>query len=223
MYYFDDKKEKYVVCNEEQEISSYSIKEFGDYAEKIAILADKYKYPVRNYFEIKDNHAVLYILSKKYGCKKTKVDIDKLKDILKYKWSLKKDRNTFYCQSSVKGERKNILLHRFVLNYNGNMIVDHVNRNGLDNRRSNLRLVTLSMNSRNSRRSDCSNIRYIEQCNYKAFRTNVQTENGRRTKLFNIKNYKTEEDALNDAKAWVRKHKKNSGYLKIVNVKSKKI
>lgn len=46
---------------------------------------------------------------------------------------------------------KRVLMHRFILDAPDDLEVDHINRNGLDNRRSNLRLATRSQNRSNSR------------------------------------------------------------------------
>lgn len=43
----------------------------------------------------------------------------------------------------------NILLHRFIMNAKNGDVVDHINRNTLDNRRCNLRLVSYSVNNKN--------------------------------------------------------------------------
>jgi hypothetical protein len=50
------------------------------------------------------------------------------------------------------GVKKGIRMHREILElgeYDGGMEVDHINRNKLDNRRCNLRLVTRSENQKN--------------------------------------------------------------------------
>lgn len=43
-----------------------------------------------------------------------------------------------------------LYLHRFIMEAKAGQIVDHINRNKLDNRRANLRFVTKSQNNRNA-------------------------------------------------------------------------
>ena len=47
-------------------------------------------------------------------------------------------------------------MHREILKVSDDMFIDHINRNGLDNRKANLRLATYAQNSRNRRKSKTS-------------------------------------------------------------------
>jgi hypothetical protein len=49
----------------------------------------------------------------------------------------------------VNGKSYSIMMHRFLMNAPRHMTVDHINGDGLDNRRCNLRLATPGENSRN--------------------------------------------------------------------------
>jgi hypothetical protein len=58
-------------------------------------------------------------------------------------------KNIYYVQGKVDG--KNILLHQFILGMpEENMVIDHINGDGLNNHRDNLRFATKSQNSQNS-------------------------------------------------------------------------
>lgn len=56
-----------------------------------------------------------------------------------------------YVSSKVPRSRRRVFLHRFLLNPPDGMVVDHRNGNGLDNRRSNIRICTQAENVRNNR------------------------------------------------------------------------
>lgn len=69
-----------------------------------------------------------------------------------YNWSAQRAGNTFYLMSTTKIKGKRRQFHRVKLGLiNSELQVDHANGNGLDNRRSNLRLCKKLENSRNTK------------------------------------------------------------------------
>jgi hypothetical protein len=56
-----------------------------------------------------------------------------------------------YCTISRKDTKKLQPLHRLIMNTPDGMVVDHINHNGLDNRKKNLRNCTKSENAKNKR------------------------------------------------------------------------
>lgn len=72
--------------------------------------------------------------------------------LIQRKWRCQKNYNNFYAagfQYIGKYKYKKIYMHRLILNTPEDMHVDHINMDGLDNRRCNLRLVTKSQNMMN--------------------------------------------------------------------------
>jgi len=74
-----------------------------------------------------------------------------------YVW-VRKDETRFYAQCEHKKLfRMRRTLHKLIVDAPENMVVDHINGDGLDNRKSNLRVCSTSQNAMNRRvRSDSS-------------------------------------------------------------------
>lgn len=94
------------------------------------------------------------------------VDDEDFELVSQFKWAAHKNRNRFYavrgfCESRTKS-RKTISMHRFILNPKNGLFVDHINQNGLDNRRCNIRIATACQNM--------SNRRQINTLGYKGIR-----------------------------------------------------
>jgi hypothetical protein len=79
------------------------------------------------------------------------VDPEDFERLNKHKWHADRHNNTFYairCVSSRKN-RIRIRMHREILRPPDHLIVDHINHNGLDNRKANIRPATRSQNNFN--------------------------------------------------------------------------
>lgn len=66
-----------------------------------------------------------------------------------FKWYACRRGQSFYAGTNIKGRK--FLMHLLLLGKRPGLETDHINRNGLDNRRSNLRQVTHAENMRNRR------------------------------------------------------------------------
>ena len=65
------------------------------------------------------------------------------------KWCAVTDPCTSYAIRTVKRNGIQTRMHRLILNCPKNLVVDHINHNGLDNRRANIRICTRRENSSN--------------------------------------------------------------------------
>ena len=77
------------------------------------------------------------------------VDDDDFERVSKFTWFACKNRYTFYAQT--KKNKKTIMLHRLICDCPKGYVVDHINGDGLDNRKCNLRIVSMSINAINSK------------------------------------------------------------------------
>jgi len=68
------------------------------------------------------------------------VDADDYDWLNKYKWCAAKIKHTYY--ATRKKKHKMLSMHRLILDAPPNLLVDHINHNGLDNRRKKLRLCS---------------------------------------------------------------------------------
>ncbi len=72
------------------------------------------------------------------------VDDEDYDYLMQWKWYANKMGNTWYATNYNKGG-----MHRLIMKYPKGLQVDHINHNGLDNRRCNLRICTKQQNEWN--------------------------------------------------------------------------
>lgn len=95
----------------------------------------------------------IHIHSDKYGDLTVFVSDVDFEKCCKHHWSIKKDGCRFYAHTSVNGNglKTSMTMHRFILGdeLTDDKVVDHIDGDGLNNQRSNLRIVTRAENARN--------------------------------------------------------------------------
>ncbi len=85
------------------------------------------------------------------------IDEEDFELVSKYKWhaSLKRQR---FVAANTPWKKTIIYMHRLIMNAPTGMVVDHINGDSLDNRKSNLRICTNGENSRNRTRLNSRNL-----------------------------------------------------------------
>ncbi len=78
------------------------------------------------------------------------VDTEDLRLLDEHKWSLSKTTRVNYAKRLAG--KKSVYMHRVIMNAPAGMQIDHINGNGLDNRRVNLRLCNNRQNQQNARK-----------------------------------------------------------------------
>lgn len=83
---------------------------------------------------------------KKFSANVDKYDYDK---VISHKWTVLVMKHTKYAQTMIDG--KHIYLHRFIINPSKKQFIDHIDGDGLNCSRTNLRVCSHSENMRNQR------------------------------------------------------------------------
>jgi hypothetical protein len=95
------------------------------------------------------------------------VDADDIEKISAHKWYVTQKgdiaSNSVYALRTdySSGKPIQVLMHHVILPPPEDMFIDHINRNGLDNRRANLRIATQTENARNAKRRKNNRTGYI--------------------------------------------------------------
>ena len=125
------------------------------------------------------------------------VDDDDYERVMQFKWFAQRtERGTWYAGRHLgsRTNRTRIMLHRFLMSARSGQNVDHVNLDGLDCRRSNMRFASRSQNAANRRRlsSNTSGYKGVTYCAQShKWRADITFENRQR----NLGRFSTPEEA----------------------------
>ena len=79
------------------------------------------------------------------------IDVDDYERVSSFSWHARLAKNGAYGRTIIleNGKKINRYLHQFILGTKAPNLTDHINRNGLDNRKENLRISDKSQNNMN--------------------------------------------------------------------------
>lgn len=111
----------------------------------------------------KDDYMVLKITNTKKETAEVLIDKEDYEKLSQYSWSIKLNEQNVYRVRCTTALYRGKELHQILLDYDDSYVCDHINRNPLDNRKANLRIVTHSVNSTNAkaRKESSSQIRGV--------------------------------------------------------------
>src|SRR5690348_9287785 len=113
---------------------------------------------MNNRYEIVGDVTILYLKKNDGSEIKTLIDTEDLGRLIdhNYTWSVYTHKtDSLYCAGPAvyyylgMKKTKRIGLHRWIMNDPEGLVVDHINNDTLDNRKMNLRVVTIQQNSQN--------------------------------------------------------------------------
>lgn len=144
---YDSTKQSFLVYYNGKSFS-YSVKRYGEFAEKLANMTLKDGVRYEDYYvDGEDGVTTFFIYTKAYGIKEVFVDKEDADKLHQTKISVAKDNHAYTYYASTKYGK----LHRMIMGVNNSdEIVDHIDRNGLNNTKKNLRIVDTSINNRNA-------------------------------------------------------------------------
>lgn len=160
------------------------------------------KFPERqkhNRYEVCGDHTICYAENDRTFIIDTE-DLDKIRD---YYWQV--DKRNGYVATYIG--RKRLSLHRFIMGANDGEVVDHINHQLTDNRKVNLRIVTVMQNRINSKlrvnnSSGCTGVYYHNGKGRKHWRAEITVNK----KVIHLGSFETLVDAVAARKAAEEKY-----------------
>lgn len=105
------------------------------------------------------------------------IDHEDFAFLSRFNWSIKRDKNTFYAITNVVigGKQTSVSMHRLISGLVSSEI-DHKDRNGLNNRKINLRFATKAENQRNRMRQNSTGYRGVYKTAEGSFSAQIQID-----------------------------------------------
>ena len=104
-----------------------------------------------NEYIFKEDYIELIITNSKNNKFITKIDTEDYEKVKQYHWGVCGKSNRYTKYVYTKTSKYTIDLHRMLTNCHDGMVVDHINADGLDNRKENLRICTNAENIQNGK------------------------------------------------------------------------
>lgn len=153
-----------------------------------------------NKFEINGNITYIFATNPQKEIQKIIIDTSNLDKLKNYKWYITKEGYAL--------NRRVKFMHRFLMgNIDKNLYIDHINHNRLDNRLSNLRIVTAQQNAWNSSsfhgKSKFKGVKVVDSDSRYIYYTARGILNN---KSIHIGEYETELEAAYAHNLWIKEH-----------------
>jgi hypothetical protein len=109
----------------------------------------------------------IVVCSKKYGDRIALVDDEDYEKLYKFRWSLwaRPKNNQYYAETTIN--KKKVFMHRFLMGFPDKKNVDHIDGNGLNNQKTNLRICTQFGNTKNRIGNQISTSKYKGVCKHR--------------------------------------------------------
>lgn len=144
------------------------------------------------------------------------IDNEDFKKVSKFNWYAKKISNIYYATHGVRvgGKDKTVFLHQFILNF-PNKLIDHKDRNGLNNQKENLRICTPTQNGANKIKQSNKTSSKYKGVYWHRLSSRWVAQVGINNKCYNLGSFKTESEA---AKIYNKKARELFGNFARLNI-----
>ena len=132
------------------------------------------------YFLIDDKTIMIEVTDKNANVYQSYIDIEDFEKVSFCNWKIRKDSNTFYLCNSTYG-----FIHRIINDCPDELTVDHVDGDGLNNRKANLRNVTMDINKLNKQNAS---LIYYDEIG-RRYRVHWRENGKHKSKSFSISRY----------------------------------